>query len=793
MCSQKKEILTHVKIIGLFLSQVTNGYTQPLATETPKEGVIIDGAGSIHYSNDNTLTIKQNSPSMVSEWKSFNIGERSTVNIEQPQANSKLLNRINDANPTEIYGKLNSNGQVYLLNQQGIIFGKTAKVDVGGIVASTQELTNENFKADKNEFANKTGTLSEINNEGSINAKDGTVALIAPRVSNSGNIISKNGDVALVSGDKVNIDFRGDGLISVNVDKSTLNAVVENKGIIQTENGSVILNAKSANQLLSSVVNNQGIIEAHSLKNVGGQIILDGDDSNQTQLSGTLNVSSNTGKAGKITVTGHKIILEDNAYLNANGQEGGGEVLIGGDWQGQGNLPQATKVTMQNNAKIDANAIENGQGGKVVLWSDVKNTESTTEIHGEISAKGGAKSGDGGKIETSGHKLAVNDIKINASAPKGKNGEWLLDPVDITIDSTLSAPNTILTSTIVNTLNSSTNVTVSTTAQGNAQVGDINIKSDIIKTTGAGATLMLMANHDIILSNGKVIQGAQTVLNVTLQAGINSTEGLVFLDDNSHIYTFGGNVVIGGQSDPLKDPALGHNGLAGITLGTSAHIGTGTGNIILYGKGAAGSPGILLKDNSIIDGNTIRLTGEINGAVGGNGISSEGTNLIRSQNQIEFISDTINLANTNIQSNELIIKPKTANTTIGIGGAGTLQIPYQKLLSGFPLLTIGSLDSGNIDISGNINFTNSVNIISGGDITIANGSSIATNQANGYLALSAGSKFINNAGPTALTTTDAGANDRWIVYSNNPTTTVFDGLGLPISSTALWNKTFTSD
>ncbi|MEN9897663.1 MAG: hypothetical protein RLZZ66_1312 [Pseudomonadota bacterium] len=859
MRSQKKVVLTHVKIIGLFLSQVTNGYTEPLATETPKDGVIIDGAGSIHYSNDNTLTIKQNSPSMVSEWKSFNIGENSTVNIEQPQANSKLLNRINDANPTEIHGKLNSNGQVYLLNQQGIIFSKTAKVDVGGIVASSQDLTNENFKADKNEFANKTGTLSEINNEGSINAKDGMVALIAPRVSNSGNIISKNGDVALVSGDKVNIDFRGDGLISVNVDKSTLNAVVENKGLIQAENGSVILNAKSANQLLSSVVNNQGIIEAHSLKNVGGQIILDGDDSNQTQLSGTLDVSSNTGKAGKITVTGHEIILEDNAYLNANGQEGGGDVLIGGDWQGQGNLPQATKVTMQTKAKIDANAIENGHGGKVVLWSDVKNTESTTEIHGEISAKGGAKSGDGGKIETSGHKFDVNDIKINASAPKGKNGEWLIDPVDITIDSTLSAPNTILTSTIVNTLNSGTNVTVSTDDIVSTQVGDINIKNDIIKTTGADATLTLMANHDIILNNGKVIQGAQTVLNVVLHAGINSTEGLVFLDDNSHIYTFGGNVVIGGQSDPLKEPALGHNGLAGITLGTNAHIGTGTGNIILYGKGAAGSPGILLKDNSIIDGNTISLKGiggnnvgtggdgiklqdnvtilsknnitesgqGGNGATGGNGISLNNNNLITAKNQIDFTNtsgtggvdfyvsptksntigyypidatynsshisfrnDTMNLADIKVQAlQDLIIQPRTANTTIGIGGAGTLQIPYQKLLSGFPSLIIGSPTSGNINISGTVNFTNSVVMISGGDITIANGSSIATNQANGYLALSAGGNFINYAGPNALKTTDAGANDRWIVYSKDPTTTVFDGLGLPNSSQALFAPT----
>ncbi len=422
------------KTLGLTLLGFSAVQAAPGVNELPTGGQITLGSGTISQ-NGNTLTVQQTSDKLVGQWNSFNIGAQATVNFQQPGASSIALNRINDQKPSEILGRLNANGQVYLLNPNGIIFGKTAQVDVGGLVASTQQLSDQDFQSGQAHFtANGGSNAGHIDNQGQINGHGSVVAFIAPQVSNSGTIKNDGGTVALAAGEQVTLDFAGDGLVNVKVDKAALNALAVNHGLIQADAGTVIMTAQSANAVMDNVVNNDGLIQAKSLNSQAGRIILDGGDKGQTRNAGSLDVSSAESKGGQILLTGNKILLDDGAHLNAKGKTGGGEVLVGGDLHGSGPLRQATEVEMKAAATIDANATETGNGGKVVLWSDVHNPKSQTIVNGSINARGGAKSGNGGFIETSGNRVKIGDSsKVDTRAAFGKTGMWLLDPEFYTI------------------------------------------------------------------------------------------------------------------------------------------------------------------------------------------------------------------------------------------------------------------------------------------------------------------------------------------------------------------------
>ncbi len=480
------------KTLGLTLLGFSAVQAAPGVNELPTGGQITLGSGTISQ-NGNTLTVQQTSDKLVGQWNSFNIGAQATVNFQQPGASSIALNRINDQKPSEILGRLNANGQVYLLNPNGIIFGKTAQVDVGGLVASTQQLSDQDFQSGQAHFtANGGSNAGHIDNQGQIYGHGSVVAFIAPQVSNSGTIKNDGGTVALAAGEQVTLDFAGDGLVNVKVDKAELNALAVNHGLIQADAGTVIMTAQSANAVMDNVVNNDGLIQAKSLNNQAGRIILDGGDKGQTRNAGSLDVSSAESKGGQILVTGNKILLDDGAHLNAKGKTGGGEVLVGGDLHGSGPLRQATQVEMKAAATIDANATEAGNGGKVVLWSDVHNPKSQTIVNGSINARGGAKSGDGGFIETSGNHVKIGDSsKVDTRAAFGKTGMWLLDPTDYTIaaiggdetgahvSATLASTNYHIQSTLDGNINVNDAITWTDNKLTLESAGDININNAI--------------------------------------------------------------------------------------------------------------------------------------------------------------------------------------------------------------------------------------------------------------------------------------------------------------------------
>ncbi|MGJ7580575.1 YDG domain-containing protein [Variovorax sp. RHLX14] len=401
-----------------------------LAQALPTGGNVVAGAATLTQVG-NQLTVSQATQRVVTNWNSFDVGTGATVRFDQPNASSIALNRVTGGGAaSSILGTINANGNVWLLNPNGVVIGAGAQVNVGGLVASSLGISDSDFMAGGSRFTGGNGAGAVVNKGNIQTSAGGVVVLMAPKVSNSGTISTPGGSTALAAGDTVNLDFVGDGLISVKVERGALDAAAENSGSISAAGGLVALTARGADALLGSVVNNTGTIEARGLVARNGRILLDGDAAGgSTHVSGTLDASSATGKGGSIVVTGQSIALDGGATLDASGATGGGTVNVGGGWQGKDSgIANATTVTADGSVSVRADATGNGDGGKVVLWSD-----GATRFDGSIAVRGGANGGNGGTAEVSGKQTLAYNGSTDARAAHGTTGDLLLDPTTITV------------------------------------------------------------------------------------------------------------------------------------------------------------------------------------------------------------------------------------------------------------------------------------------------------------------------------------------------------------------------
>ncbi len=291
----------------------------------PAGGQVTAGSGVISQSG-NTTTIKQSSNHLSLAWKSFNVAPAETVNFKQPSVASIAVNRIYDTDGSRIMGHLNANGQVYLINPNGIIFGQNAQVNVGGLVASTLNIPDADI-GKANQLFSGNSNASIINN-GTIHASPGGyVALLGHSVTNSGIIIAKLGTVALGAGNQISLTFSGNQLLKLQVMQSTLDALAANHNLIQADGGQVYMNAGARDTLLASVVNNDGIVQAHTVQNHSGTItLLGGMAAGITKVAGTLDASApNGGNGGFIETSAAHVKVANNAKITtlaADGQTG---------------------------------------------------------------------------------------------------------------------------------------------------------------------------------------------------------------------------------------------------------------------------------------------------------------------------------------------------------------------------------------------------------------------------------------------------------------------------------------
>lgn len=725
-----------------------------LVQAAPIGGQVASGAGSISQSGA-TTTITQSSQNLSLNWQSFNIARPETVNFVQPSTSAIAVNRISDTSGTQILGHLNANGQVYLINPNGILFGQGAQVNVGGLVASTLDLNDAFLNGATRTFAGP-GTGSVVN-QGTITATNGGyVALLGNRVSNQGTITAQLGTVALGAGSAATLTFSGNSLVQMQVDQSTLNNLAENKQLIQADGGMVIMSAGAKDALLASVVNNTGVIEARTVENRDGSIILlGGMQAGQVNVGGTLDVSSATGTGGHVLATADHVVVTDNTLINATGATGGGTINIGGGWQGSGGIPQATAIYIAKTATLDASATDHGNGGTVVAWSDIHNPSSATRAYGTFLTKGGANGGNGGRIETSGHWLDVAGIAANASAPMGQGGEWLLDPYDLTITSTATTATTaggppysfssgsgatnVLNTDIQTQLNNGTSVTLQTTGTSGDGFGsgNITVSANIAKTAGGNANLLLKAHNDIVVATGVSVSSTAGALNVTLNSDSDgSGAGAIVMNSGSSITSNGGNITLGGGSaGDGSGRAFGSAGKNDGILINGANLSSAGGNIVLRGKSAnvgGFAAGIRINNDNTADS----MINSGSGTILLDGIS-QGSSAVAG---VEF--------NTNTQNHKATIT--SANTTANAITINADASPAS--VAGWGLLAYWDTTISATGAGGGVTITGKINNIAGG-------------RAIGFHSPTyAGGRILANGGPIVLNAITAGSGTS--IYAN---------------------------
>lgn len=484
--------------VGLAQAQV------PAPQQLPVGGQITAGVASITQSNA-VMGINQSSAKAVINWQTFNVGSQAKVNIVQPSSSSFLLNRVQTNNPSQIFGQINANGQVILSNPSGIYFSPTARVDVGGLVATTHSIADADFMAGALKF-NRNGATASVVNEGSLSASlGGYIALLAPEVRNTGVVVAQKGIVVLAAGEAFELQFeKPNSLASVLVTPATVAALVENGNAVEAPGGLIILSAQAANQLQGGVVKNSGTLQATGLVDNGGVI----------------------------------------------------------------RLRASQRIVNTGTVLADAAPNSSGQGGTITVIADLNNPNSSTDISGTLSAKGGNLGGGGGFIDTSASRLQISETaNVSAAAPKGKAGTWLLDPFDVIISDTrtpdgaaygdIYTPNSdtsvIAATSIVSALNSGSNVSISTGAAGSAgtQAGNIDVESNIIKSSGAATTLTLTAANQIQVNAGVTIGSIGDALHLELNtsgsSGTRKFEG-VFSGTGSLTKSGAGTVVMTGAN-----------------------------------------------------------------------------------------------------------------------------------------------------------------------------------------------------------------------------------------------------
>ncbi len=242
-------VLSVMSALGLS----TQVAAEPAANQLPTGGTVVAGSATINAAGS-TLNIDQTTQRAAVDWQSFDVGRSAQVNFNQPSSDSVTLNRIQGNNASQIFGQINANGQVFLTNPQGIYFSPTASVNVGGLVATTHSITNEDFMAGSTTF-DRAGAEGSIINEGELTSIDGYIALLAPEVRNEGVILAQAGTVALAAGEQISLQFSNGGLTGVNVTQGQIDALVENRLAVEAPDGLIILSAQAAHELQGSVIN----------------------------------------------------------------------------------------------------------------------------------------------------------------------------------------------------------------------------------------------------------------------------------------------------------------------------------------------------------------------------------------------------------------------------------------------------------------------------------------------------------------------------------------------------------
>jgi len=579
----------------------------------PKDGQVVAGQSSISTPDANTTIIRQSTDKSVINWQSFSVGTKEYVKFVQPGKSSISLNRVIGGNPSAILGTLSANGQVYLVNPNGIYFGEGARVDVSGIVASVLDISNTDFMSGNFVFEGSADeNLGKVINDGIINARnEGYVVLMGDYSENNGVIQAHMGKVVLASGSRITMDISGNSLISVAVDEAAVNdlAGVRNTGEIYADGGRVIMTARVADSLIGSAVNNEGLVRANSIVENDGAIFLTaigGDVAN----SGTLDASA-----------------------AADSNVDGGGVLVYSD----------RDITLSSGAAIHARGDGDGAGGVVrVIAEEVLDHQQGAGI----SVAGSPHAG--GFVEVSGH----GGLRLRGEVDLGSGGTLVIDPNTFTIITGGSGPTwdtsgAVGSAFLAGKLNKNNDVyvvadtlitadpgvaiTATSPTNTTAGVGDLNLVIGTLEATGSGAAVGGSSYSSQCNSAGFCVGGGVGNfriksdptgdirlgnVNFDLDGGLNvrggTVSGIVELGD----ITAAGNVEITNGQDVV----INNNVTVGGNLLLKADVDdNGIGDVLINGSTS--------ETRTVLTGGDLNVSGQnfnVNGAdFGSSGVSTD--------------------------------------------------------------------------------------------------------------------------------------------------------------------------
>ena len=513
----------------------------------PTGGTVVGGQATIGQSG-NTTIIDQGSQRASINWQNFNVGSQQTVDFVQPNSQAIALNTVIGANPSEIAGRIDANGQIIIVNQSGVVFDRGSQVDTEGLTISAAGITNQNFRAGHMVFDQAPHPGAKISNAGTITVNQaGLAALVAPQVANSGVIRATLGRVILAGAATYTLDLYGDGLLALNVTSQvtkillngqTVPALITNTGTIVANGGTVMLTASAADGLIRTLVNAGGTIAANSIgssagtilaQGIGGSVEIDGDITATGSAPGT--------KGGQIVAdaTGN-VTVDANAVVDVSGNAGGGMIAIGttaaraAGGPGTPSSMTAGTTTIAAGAQLRADATGNGHGGRITVLSSKQ-----TNFSGAISARGGAQAGNGGWVEISSMQGLNYNGSIDTSAPRGISGNILIDPTDLEITTgTPLTGFTKLTPTQVHAMKGSVDLSATDTlllqsaVTANAMATSFELDAGIslilqadLSAPGIPVTLM-GGTTGLLLQGGTVTAGALTLMS---QGIISQTAG----------------------------------------------------------------------------------------------------------------------------------------------------------------------------------------------------------------------------------------------------------------------------
>ncbi|HCE5840595.1 TPA: two-partner secretion system exoprotein TpsA4 [Pseudomonas aeruginosa] len=411
----KALVVAGASLLGLFC--------QAPAFALPSGATVVSGDAGFQTSTDGRhMVIDQQSHKLITNWNEFSVRADERVSFHQPGQDAVALNRVIGRNGSDIQGRIDANGKVFLVNPNGVVFGKSAQVNVGGLVASTLDLADRDFLAGNYQFSGDSGAT--VSNAGSLQASEGgSIALLGARVSNDGVIQAQLGDVALGAGQGINLNFDGDGLLNLQVDKGSVDALAHNGGLIRADGGQVLMSARSADSLLKTVVNNQGTLEARTLRSAEGRIVLDGGEQGTVRVAGKQDASAiGGGNGGLVLNQGANVEVQRTAQVDTHADQG-----ATGTWRILSHEVSVAAVGQANAAGDGSGQVHVAQGPAGANASDsngvtIVQQQPAVDLAAGANGTSAVQSQSGANIGSGANGISVVQSQNSPNIGSGANG-----------------------------------------------------------------------------------------------------------------------------------------------------------------------------------------------------------------------------------------------------------------------------------------------------------------------------------------------------------------------------------